>query len=784
MSKSNSSHTSNSPNNAVEIKDERDKSQIDQDQYDNSSTQPPTISHTSSSSPNSLTFEKQRLEQKKLLLSQLSKQLLYYFSNTNLSKDTYLKTIMGLNSGYVPTIILANFQNVTRIVSGFDPDFIPEDDENDTPKQNETQTNETSLTTADNDNDDDESNTPSPSTNYIQKKKKVVNVPALLSQAALETDSLEVVVLDQKGMLVRKITSNKNSTNNTTKSENLEQNDSNHDSSSKTDSDTVPSNGDIVHKITLVAIGPRVSPSAGKKAERILPSTNDSKITRRQVASTSNTESINSNPTASAGKVLSSSSTIIILRDVPEETTEADVKGAFETEDNGGPIISKIHKDIGNCWFVTLDKSTTQETIMSTMLDLRNKKINGDSVKARLKTQSVASRSYSPPSISQDDPQKDATATSSAPSQNSYYNPYRNNGGNTGRRSSATGPYRSQGQKEKDGEIGDGQVYAGDRPYYSSSRKPSFNGSRGSYAGGSGSNFSKSRVGGRPGNNVGNSNSINGTQKGTSIGNKDRVPRIPAIPPPPLVDEHFPTLSGSDGELASVVTKEAPATEGENGNMTNASESKHEEVSGDVASTVENVSKEKNDVVSTPEPQTNTASSSSNEKATQHIASNPQPSSKGKSVTTGGYAAALLKAAPAPKPTPKETGKGKKSKSGSGDSSSKTKGGNNSSNVSASTKKAMRKKDGITTNHESMKSNNTATTDDSSADDKSSLSSKPESDKGILIGGGVGNLSGGPSAQVVVQSAPIWGGGKSFADIVKKEGDHKQISTATVTSAK
>ncbi len=53
------------------------------------------------------------------LITALTKQLQYYFSPQNLEKDTYLNTIMQLNSGFVPVSILINFANVNRIIGSF-----------------------------------------------------------------------------------------------------------------------------------------------------------------------------------------------------------------------------------------------------------------------------------------------------------------------------------------------------------------------------------------------------------------------------------------------------------------------------------------------------------------------------------------------------------------------------------------------------------------------------------------------------------------------------------------
>ena len=59
------------------------------------------------------------------LLQALTPQLEYYFSAANLSGDTYLRTLMGLNSGYVPVAALATFGNVQRIVMRWDGGIPP-----------------------------------------------------------------------------------------------------------------------------------------------------------------------------------------------------------------------------------------------------------------------------------------------------------------------------------------------------------------------------------------------------------------------------------------------------------------------------------------------------------------------------------------------------------------------------------------------------------------------------------------------------------------------------------
>mmetsp|Transcript_3930 Transcript_3930/g.8449 ORF Transcript_3930/g.8449 Transcript_3930/m.8449 type:complete len:608 (-) Transcript_3930:859-2682(-) len=51
-------------------------------------------------------------EQRIVTLKLLARQLEYYFSEANLSRDTYLSTLRGLNDSYVPVSIIANFGKV------------------------------------------------------------------------------------------------------------------------------------------------------------------------------------------------------------------------------------------------------------------------------------------------------------------------------------------------------------------------------------------------------------------------------------------------------------------------------------------------------------------------------------------------------------------------------------------------------------------------------------------------------------------------------------------------
>lgn len=51
-----------------------------------------------------------------IVLERLARQVEYYFSTTNLAKDTYVSTLRSLNDGYVPVSIIAGFGKVKTLV--------------------------------------------------------------------------------------------------------------------------------------------------------------------------------------------------------------------------------------------------------------------------------------------------------------------------------------------------------------------------------------------------------------------------------------------------------------------------------------------------------------------------------------------------------------------------------------------------------------------------------------------------------------------------------------------
>jgi hypothetical protein len=83
----------------------------------------------------------------------------------------------------------------------------------------------------------------------------------------------------------------------------------------------------------------------------------------------------------------------IILREIPADTAEADIREIFNYP--GCKPITSVKSDIGDTWFVVMESEADAK---DTVLDLKLKKrmFNGESVKARLKSEAVVNRSHYP----------------------------------------------------------------------------------------------------------------------------------------------------------------------------------------------------------------------------------------------------------------------------------------------------------------------------------------------------------------------------------------------------
>lgn len=559
-----------------------------------------------------------RLSENHLLLSSLSRQLDYYFSQKNLSQDTYLRTIMELNSGHVPVSILSNFANVNRIIS-------------------------TGLSTQ-------------------QEDLKNTNVEWLVRQAAIESDLLEVVRLNQNGNVISRLSEN--------------------DAASMKREDYTPPPEES-GKPTFVAIGPSPLLLLDSVEGLNISDTENKDNSHESRAQLSVQKMKKSNQTKN------SSCNIIILRDVPEDATENDIRSIFQNknpEKRKESLVTNVQREVGQCWFVTLDPEANQQDIFDILLDLRNKKIMNETVKARLKTHSMVLNSKdNSSSLSHQDNSSPFGANNNSSNFNSNY---------SSNLRSKTSTHRNISN----------HIYSGDRMYHSTRRNDSGGSRNGASYSTNHGKFKYDRFNSR--NALPSSSSFvsnKGTSGATGDDHRKKLSSGAQAPPPPLVDEHYPSL-GIPSPKSTIV------------------------------------SSEEQDVKEQCEP-----SIAANQRV--HI---------GRTVATKnnvGYAAAVLKAISSTNATVATSDIVSMPEIYKKDPRTQQ-------------KKIAQKSIEVKSTNESSKALTMSTAaDDLSSDDKSSLSSKPESEKGTT------SSSMNLSTQVVVgyddDASKKWGGGRSFADILK-----------------
>ena len=208
-----------------------------------------------------------------------------------------------------------------------------------------------------------------------------------------------------------------------------------------------------------------------------------------------------------------------------------------------------VHPDVGNTWFVSLDaKTTSRDDVVSLLLSLRGMKLHGEPIKARLKTESVASRRGTASGgygYAASAPQSPVTGR---PGQFQQH---------------GAGPMASTGGN-RDAQPGGGGGGGGMRPHHTGQSRsvPSS-----PMAGGRNANYGGGKSSGRGGKNIVALGSGSGNKarrgsrngdffKATSSSGNMSSPKgasttskasQPAIPPPPLAGLHFPALGGDNG---------------------------------------------------------------------------------------------------------------------------------------------------------------------------------------------------------------------------------------------
>lgn len=241
------------------------------------------------------------------LLKQLEKQLIYYYSSHNLSKDVYLQTIMNLNSGHVPISILANFSNVNKIIgkSGVLQQYLNKDNDSTEDKTGETGGSDSSSEqVSQGDISTDKAETRTSSSSAVDEY--TTQIYDLLQEAAQESTLLSVVSLNQYGNVV--------------------------------DEDSVKRQNDEdgSNRIrTIVAIGPST------EFNGVVPE----EYTTEQVDNEAPETIQSRRNSTNSSHVDANKSNVIILRDVHCDATENDIRQLFQESH-----IHNVNKEIGNCW--------------------------------------------------------------------------------------------------------------------------------------------------------------------------------------------------------------------------------------------------------------------------------------------------------------------------------------------------------------------------------------------------------------------------------------------------
>jgi len=661
-----------------------------------------------------------RAARRSALIGALTPQLEYYFSPANLLGDTYLRTLMDLNSGYVPVGVIVNFGNVQRLVGRWDG--------------------------ADG------------SGGIVAAEP--AGIQSLIREAADRSALLDVVWIDGSG---RKVAD-----------EGAADADAAADTATTTAAASNKSGDD---KISVgvdngAAAGEGGEQEQGRKAQTGNKGGAGGEIAKRIAIGPKNAGSVSGGGGVMTGPISTATATphgqqlpqkqhpattepgqsVVILRDAPAATTAADIRSVFTS---AKASVTAIHSDVGNTWFVTLNgENTNKDDVITLLLSLRGMKLHGEPIKARLKAESVAARRPVGPGGSAAGSGYVASAPQSPVAAKSRFTDtgrqHQQQGGEVskkvGHRGSGTG---SAWDKQGGGGGGGGSR----QPHLvrQSRSVPSSPAGRSQLGGGGKTEVKGGKTvaapitpGGKPRSGKGVADGGgSGAVGGKSTGNKKNIAAAgskgakakasAAVPPPPLADLHFPALGGEeDGEnkpASHLLVQHRPKESA-------AENTALEETGEGEEGGAENVM----DSISVPAPSApKKEAGSAGTAPTEVVGKKP----------VSGYAAALLRtAAPAPSAMQKAAQPASVSTVGSE--------GTDEKKAAGARGKELKLPPSTGGKGPSSRASvpSTAIMDDSSVDDKSSVSSKTES-----LG----------CVPVVAAVAPSWGGGKTFADVLKKK---------------
>lgn len=272
---------------------------------------------TEGTNVNIMESPEQHVERIRLTHELLARQIEYYFSDSNLSRDTYVSTLRGLNDGYVPLSIIANFGKVQALAP------------------------------------------------YESA------IDAVCTAAMEFSDLLEIVELDTAtGKKVSVLTEERR----------------------KRFEDE--SNANCIWAVGTVSGKPIPQSMIQNQKESMEEgrrrSSNEVDVSPRpenaaRVAPSKTTQPPTlSSPNPGTADTIPAIQNTIILREVSEGVDETVIRDLFNYE--GCPSVEKVHLDLHNCWFVTIN-TTSRDEMVNIMMKLRTMKFpSGDTIKARLKS--------------------------------------------------------------------------------------------------------------------------------------------------------------------------------------------------------------------------------------------------------------------------------------------------------------------------------------------------------------------------------------------------------------
>jgi La domain len=286
--------------------------------------------------------QQQIRQQREYLYRTLARQLEYYFSTNNLSRDTYVQTLRDLNDGCVPVTILVGFGKVRTVTAALTTIGHKDDDDDD-----------------DNDEKDD-------STNNENKDLTALAMEIVRVAATKYSDLLHVVRIDtETGKRVAVVDTESSNKNNEDDDTNVEVLGAEKKKNGNATDEQQPQQQHRPWRWAIGSLSGQPIPM-DKIEQSTRPSTATDVITGVATAAVvtpaAAVRSVHSAASFGNGTTTATASTTasvavantIILRDVPKEDSKEDtIRGLFKDILSGMedcPQIVSAHLDVHDCW--------------------------------------------------------------------------------------------------------------------------------------------------------------------------------------------------------------------------------------------------------------------------------------------------------------------------------------------------------------------------------------------------------------------------------------------------